>query len=104
VYSRFIQEGTWIEEKYSDDEEYYIDAQSTMYNSCFPQTTYTINVIELSKMPGYENFVFGLGDKTYVEDVEFFGYNQFGSPYREEIVLTEIKEDLDNPTKNSIKV
>jgi hypothetical protein len=75
-----------------------------MYNSCFPQTTYTINVVEISKLPGFEHFTFELGDKSFVEDVEFFGYNQDHTPYREEIVLTEIKEDLDNPSKNSLKV
>jgi hypothetical protein len=36
TYSRFIQEGTWLDEKYVDDELYYIDAQSVMYNSCYP--------------------------------------------------------------------
>jgi hypothetical protein len=36
TYSRFIQEGTWISEDYMDDEKYYIDAQSVMYDSCYP--------------------------------------------------------------------
>ena len=36
TYSRFIQEGTWISDEHIDDEKYYIDAQSVMYNSCFP--------------------------------------------------------------------
>jgi hypothetical protein len=39
-----------------------------------------------------------------MEDVEFFGYNDEGLPYREEIVITEITEVLDSPDKNSIKV
>jgi hypothetical protein len=56
-------------------------------------------------LPGYEYYKFGLGDKTFIEDVEFFGYNDTdGSPYREEIVLTEISESLDNPSQNTIKV
>jgi hypothetical protein len=33
---QYIKEGTWIDEKYADDNEYYIDAKATMYNSCFP--------------------------------------------------------------------
>lgn len=102
-YSHFIQEGTWLDEKYVDDELYYIDAQSVLYNSCFPQVSYSIDIIDLSKLPGYEMFNLGLGDRTYVEDPEFFGYNDDGSCYREEIVITEYQEDLDEPSKDSIK-
>jgi hypothetical protein len=39
-YSRFIQEGTWISEEYFDDELYFSDAKSVMYNSCYPQVEY----------------------------------------------------------------
>jgi hypothetical protein len=35
-YSRFIQEGTWLSEEYIDDDKYYNDALSVMYNSCYP--------------------------------------------------------------------
>ena len=98
-YCRFIQEGTWINEEYVDDEKYYADAQSVMYNSCYPQVAYTINVLELSQLPGYELFKFDLGDKTQVIDDEFFGEG-----YREEVVITELSEMLDDPSKNTIKV
>jgi hypothetical protein len=98
-YSRFIQEGTWIDEEYLDDEKYYADAQSVLYNSCYPQVTYSINVLALSALPGYEMFKFGLGDRTFVEDPEFFGRE-----YKEEVVLTEFVENLDSPEKNTIKV
>lgn len=98
-YSRFIQEGTWIDEEYIDDEKYYADAQSVLYNSCYPQVTYSINVLALSALPGYEMFKFGLGDRTFVEDPEFFGRE-----YKEEVVLTEFQENLDSPEKNTIKV
>lgn len=98
-YSRFIQEGTWINEEYVDDEKYYADAQSVMYNSCYPQVAYSINVLELSKLPGYETFSFKLGDKTYVEDPEFFGEGK-----REEVIITELSENLDDPSKNQIRV
>jgi hypothetical protein len=40
-----------------------------------------------------------LGDQTYVEDPEFFG-----DEYRVEVVVTEVTEDLDNPSKTKIKV
>ena len=98
-YARFIQEGTWINEEYVDDNKYYADAQSVLYNSCYPQVAYTINVLELSQLPGYELFVFNVGDKTWVIDDEFFGNN-----CKEEVIVTEIAERLDDPSKNRIKV
>lgn len=97
-YSRFIQEGTWIDEKYSDNNLYYADALSVMYNSCHPKVAYTINVISVNSLPGYENFVFELGDTTYVEDAEFF------DDKKEEVVITEYIEFLDEPDKDQIKV
>lgn len=98
-YSRFIQEGTWISEEYVDDDKYFADSQSVLYNSCYPQVGYAINVIALSSLPGYEHFVYGLGDKTNVIDEEFFGPG-----YQEEVIITEIAENLDDPSKNTIKV
>lgn len=103
-YSRFIQEGTWIDEQYVDDEKYYNDAQTVLYNSCYPKVGYTINVLSLSKMPGYELFVFDVGEKTYAEDEEFFGTDKNGYPNRTEIIITEMSEHLDNPSADSIKV
>lgn len=98
-YSRFIQEGTWIDEEYVDDEKYFADAQSVLYNSCYPQVAYNINVLELSQLPGYELFKFELGDKTWAIDDEFFGEG-----VREEVIITELNENLDDPSKNQIKV
>jgi hypothetical protein len=92
-YSRFIQEGTWIDEKYTDDNTYYTDALSVMYNSCYPKAAYTINVVGVSAIPGYEDFSYDLGDKTFVVDDEFFGKG-----VKMEIVVTEISENLDDPT------
>lgn len=104
VYSRFIQEGAWIDESYIDDSLYYTDAQSVLYNSARPKVSYTINVLSLAGLPGYELFDFRIGDQTFIEDVEFFGYNNDGSPHRESITVTETVENLDDPIKNSIKV
>ena len=98
-YARFIQEGTWISEEYVDDDKYYADAQSVLYNSCYPQVSYNINVLELSQLPGYELFKFNLGDKTYAIDDEFFG-----TGVREEVIITELSEKLDDPSGNTIKV
>ena len=104
TYSRFIQEGTWISEEYMDDEKYYIDAQSVMYDSCYPQVAYTINTIGVDVLPDYQLFKFDLGDKTYVEDTDFFGYEEDGSPKREKVIIAEISENLDDPSKNTNKV
>jgi hypothetical protein len=98
-YSRFIQEGSWISEEYVDDEKYYADAQSVMYNSCYPQVAYSINTLELSALPGYEAFTFEPGDKTFVEDYDFFG-----DDHKEEVIVTELSENLDDPSNNQIKV
>jgi hypothetical protein len=73
LYSRFIQEGTWISEEYIDDDKYYHDASSVMYNSCYPKVAYQINIAELSQLAGYELMELDVGDKTFVVDPEFFG-------------------------------
>lgn len=101
---RYIQEGTWNSEEYYDDEQYYLDAQSTLYNSSMPKVSYTMSVLELSQLIGYTDFTFKLGDRTFVEDPEFFGYDDNGAPVREQVVLTEITYNLDQPEKNSIKI
>jgi peptide methionine sulfoxide reductase MsrA len=61
-YSRFIQEGTWIDESYYDDSLYYNDALSVLYNSSMPKVNYDISVISLAGIPGYELFDFKIGD------------------------------------------
>lgn len=98
-YSRFIQEGTWISEDYVDDEKYYNDACSVLYNSCYPQVAYTINVLALENLPGYEGFEFKLGDTTYAEDPDFFGTDR-----RIEVIITEISENLDDNSSRKIIV
>lgn len=95
---RFIQEGTWKDDKYIEDDKYYSDAVSTAANSALPKVTYTFNVIDVAQLPGYENFEFELGDKTWVEDPDLFGNG------REEVVITEITYELEEPDKTSIKI
>ena len=98
-YSRFIAEGTWVDEKYSDDEKYYNDALSVLYNSCYPRTAYTINVAAIEGVEGYEDYTFDIGDQTYVFDPQFFGENA-----REPVIVAEITEAIDNPSAVQIKV
>ena len=107
-YSRFIQEGNWNSEDYVDDSLYFFDALSTLHTSSQPKVTYQIDAIEISQIEGYENYVFNLGDETTIEDPEFFGWvfdeNAAKTPYREEIVITELEFSLDQPEENKIKV
>lgn len=98
-YSRFIQEGTWISEEYVDDDKYYHDACSVLYNSCYPKVAYSINLMELSALPGYELFEMEVGDKTFVVDPEFFG-----DKGEVEIVVNQKSENLDSPEKSTISV
>lgn len=103
-YSRFIQEGTWSSNDYINPEDYFLDGQMVSFTSAFPKITYTINVIEISQIEGYKPYYFQIGDKTYIEDTEFFGWNENGRPYQEEIIVNEVSYNLDDPSKNTIKV
>ena len=106
-YSRFIQEGSWISEDYLDDDLYYLDAESTLYTSIFPKVTYNIKVVEISQLEGYQGYHSDIGDKTYIEDTEFFGWvikDGVKTPYKEEIVVSEITNYLDSPDQDSITV
>lgn len=106
-YSRFIQEASWISEDYKDNELYYIDAESTLHKASQPKLSYNIDVIALAALEEYEGYDFDLGDITFVEDSEFFGWVEkdgIKRPYREQIVVTETTTNFDSPEKDSIKV
>lgn len=106
-YSRFIQEGSWASEDYIDDNLYYYDAAAALSISASPQISYTINIIDVSTLPEYENYKFDTGDKTYVEDTEFFGWvmiDGIKTPVQEEVVVSEITLSLDNPDEDVITV
>ena len=104
TYSRFIQEGTWSGKDYIDDNKYFSDAQVVLKDSTLPKVSYTFSIIDVSGLEGYELYKLKLGDKTWAEDPEFFGYDSNGNPYREEITVTEVVRNLDSPDKNSVKV
>lgn len=106
-YSRFLQEGTWTDESYIDDNLFYLDAQSVAYTSSRPQIEYNISVIRLSALEEYKNKVFKLGDIGFIQDTEFFGYeniNGVRTPYKEMILVSEITSFLDEPEKDSFKI
>ena len=106
-YSRFISEGTWNSTDYIDSELYYLDALQVSNTSAQPAVSYTINVVEVSKLEGLEDYSFNVGDKTYVEDTEFFGWankNGMLTPAREEVIVSEIEWHLEEPENNIITV
>lgn len=103
-YSRFINEGTWQDSNYLDDNKFYLDAVSVSNTSSKPNVTYTLNAIDVSSLPGLENFKMEVGDKTFITDVEFFGKDKNGAPIREEVVVSEIEEFLDRPDQTTISI
>ena len=106
-YGRFIQEGTWNSTDYIDSERYYLDALQVSNTSAQPEVTYTINVIEVSQLEGLELYTFDVGDKSFVEDTEFFGWTNINgnlTPAREEVIVSEIEWHLEEPNENTITV
>lgn len=106
-YSRFIQEGSWTSEDYYDDNLYYFDAVSTAYTSSRPQISYNISVLRLSALEEFRNKIFNLGDISFIQDTEFFGYttiNGIKTPYKEKVLVSEITSNFDSPEKDSFKV
>ena len=114
-YSRYIQEGTWNSTDYIDSELYYLDALQVSNTSAQPTVSYTIDVVEVSELEGLEGYLFDAGDKTYVEDAEFFGWHidNIGTvqepkfiytPAKEEVIVSEVEWHLDEADKNTITV
>lgn len=106
-YARYIQEGTWISEDYIDDNLYYLDAYNVARTSAFPKVTYSINVLGLEGNPELKGYSFNVGDISYIEDTEFFGYKYIDglkTPYHEEVVVSERVDNLDSPEENQIRV
>ena len=110
-YSRFIQEGTWNSTDYIDPELYYFDALQVSKLSAQPKVSYQITVSEISELRELELYKFSVGDKTYVEDGEFFGYTKtflnskiYTTPIKEEVIISEVEWHLDSPEDNIITV
>lgn len=106
-YSRYIQEGSWISEEYIDDTLYFLDALAIAYKSSRPQVEYNISVARISSIEGFENKIFRLGDISYVQDTEFFGYifvDGIKTPYKEKILLSEVTSYFDEPQNDTFKV
>lgn len=106
-YSRFIQEGTWNSESYVDDDLYYLDGLSVAYTASRPRVSYTISVIRLSSLEEYKNKVFHLGDISFIQDVDFFGYtivNRIKTPYKEKVLVSQITSYFDEPERDTFTI
>ena len=104
-YSHYIQEGTWTSEDYIDSTLYYLDAQSVAYTSSRPQVSYNISVLRLSSLEDFKNKIFNVGDISYIQDTEFFGYEaDRKTPYKEQVIISEIVSFFDEPDKDFFTV
>lgn len=99
-----IREGAWSSEDYIDDDLYYLDGERQLKEFSVPRVSYTIDIVDLSSLPGYEAYDFNLRDKTTIEDPEVFGYIDKYTPVKEEIIITEKTTYPQSPEKNQIVV
>jgi hypothetical protein len=101
----YIKEGVWLNNSYVDNDTYFLDAQKVLMTSSKPKLEWTIEVVDGSMTAELENFEFEVGDKTILVDNEFFGIEKNGEKnYVFEVLISGIKEGLDNATKNTIEV
>lgn len=103
-YARYIQEGNWTSSDYIDSDSYYADALKVSNDGAKPNVTYNFTAIDLYALPEYKDYKFCIGDRTWVEDTEYFGYEEDGTPYHESVILTEINYDLDNASASTFAV
>ena len=102
-YEPYIKEGTWTDDNYLTDNEYFWAANNVLSDSCKPKVSYTVNVSDISTLD--DDYLFDLSDTSFVEDVDMFGINQrTGLPNQQKVIISGITEDLDNPTNNSIEI
>lgn len=109
-YSTYIQEGSWNSEDYIDPNIYYYDALSVAYTSSRPQVQYDIAVTRVSELPEFKFRRFHVGDTTYIQDPDFFGYEYYSkidkkrTPYKEAVLISEISINFEEPDKDTITV
>ena len=104
-YEPYLKEGTWSNNNYLSDNAYYFGAVNAAAQGALPKTNYTINVVDIYLIPGYEDYEFNIADTTYVEDEGMFGRNpKTGLPNRLKVIISGITEDLDVPTNDNIQV
>ena len=104
-YARYLQEGTWQDSNYVEDDEYYLDGLEVAYRSSRPQIQYNISLIRVSGLEDFSSKVFDVGDICYIQDREFFGYEEDKiTPYKQRVIISELTSYFDSPEKDVIKV
>jgi len=106
-YSQFIKEGCWSGKEYINDDLYYFDAVKNARISSYPVVSYDISVMRVSALEEFKNKVFKVGDISFIQDTEFFGYtlvNGVKTPYKEKITISEIVSNFDEPEKDVFRV
>lgn len=106
-YEPYLKEGTWSDDNYLTDNAYYFGALDVAADGAIPKVTYTISVIDISPLSEeYDQiYDFDLADVTYVEDLGMFGINKHtGLPNRLRVLVSNVEEYLDDPSKNRITV
>lgn len=107
-FSRFIQEGSWTSQEYIDPNLYYLDARSVAYTSSRPKISYNISVIRLNALDEYKGKKFNVGDISFIEDKEFFGYikgkDAWKTPYHEKVLISESTSWFDSPEKDTFTI
>ena len=103
-YARFIQEGSWTSQDYLDENLYYLDAKSVAYTSSRPKISYNISAIRLSALEEFRGKIFNIGDISFIQDKEFFGFDENGNPYKEKVLISEITSNFDSPEKDTFKI
>lgn len=105
-YEPYLKEGTWSDSNFISDNAYYFGALDVAAQGAIPKVSYNITVVDLAALPEYEeDYTFNIADTTYIEDIGMFGVNRrTGLPNRLKVIISEITYDIDDPSKNSIKV
>lgn len=103
-YSHYLQEGSWSDQNYFQPDSYYYDAQKVLYESSKPSISYSINVLNIENtihhsLSSTSKIIYELGDIGYIVDEEFFG-----SSRHEEIIISELQDQLDNQSNTKIIV
>jgi hypothetical protein len=104
-YAQYIKEGVWSDSSYIDNNTYFLDSQKVSNTSAMPKTSWNISAIDGSVIEELEDFKISVGDQTILVDNEFFGIApNIEQNYVFEVLITGIKEYLDNKAKNEIEV
>ena len=83
---------------------------SVAYTSSRPQVQYDIAVTRVSELPEFKFRRFHVGDTTYIQDTDFFGYEPYlkndkvRTPYKEAVLISEISINFEEPDKDTITV